>query len=59
MLLAGRRKAAGGRLGTRLGSKFGARGLTRGSAMILSAVNVLGCGTTYALGRLNGEERAL
>lgn len=36
-------------------ARFGARGLTRGAAMGLSGVNVLGCGATYVFGKR--EER--
>lgn len=35
----------------RLGRKFGARGLTRGAAMGVAAMNLVGGGVTYALGR--------
>jgi membrane protein DedA with SNARE-associated domain len=43
----------------RLGSRFGARGLTRGAAMALAGANVVGCGVTYAFGRREGEERVV
>lgn len=43
----------------RLGSRFGARGITRGAAMALSGINVLGCGFTYAFGSRKDEERAM
>jgi hypothetical protein len=56
LLMARRRIVAGANFSSRLGNKFGARGLTRGSAMILSGVNVIGCGVTYALGRRKDEE---
>jgi hypothetical protein len=58
LLLASRRKAVGG-FGARLGSRFGARGLTRGAAMGVAGLNVLGCGITYAFGRREGEERVV
>jgi hypothetical protein len=51
LLLARRRKSAGiGGFAGRLGSKYGARGLTRGAAMGLAALNVVGGGVTYAFG---------
>jgi hypothetical protein len=59
LLMARRRKATGANFGARLGSRFGARGLTRGSAMVVSGLNVVGCGITYAFGRRKDEERAL
>ncbi|KAH9223521.1 hypothetical protein DL95DRAFT_352190 [Leptodontidium sp. 2 PMI_412] len=58
LLLARRRKVAGSSFSSRIGNKFGARGLTRGSAMVLAGVNVLGCGVTYAFGRRSTEKRA-
>ncbi len=57
ILLARRRKVAGANISSRLGSKFGARGLTRGGAMFLAGANVLGCGVTYAFGRRSAEEK--
>lgn len=36
-------------------NKFGARGLTRGAAMILAGVNVVGGGTAYAFGKKSKE----
>ena len=51
ILLASRRKVAGASFARRLGGKFGARGLTRGAAMLLAGGNVVGCGITYAFGR--------
>jgi len=59
LLLARRRKVAGANFSSRLGNKFGARGLTRGAAMGLAGLNVVGCGITYALGRRKDEEKAL
>ncbi|KAK2625142.1 hypothetical protein QTJ16_005511 [Diplocarpon rosae] len=59
LLLARRRKVAGANFSSRLGAKFGARGLTRGSAMLLAGANVLGCGVTYAFGDRKAEEKAL
>lgn len=46
----------------RLGSRFGARGMVRGSAMALAGVNLVGCGLTYGFGRRktldgDGEKR--
>ena len=55
LLLARRRKVAGANFGSRLGNKFGARGITRGGAMVLAGVNVLGCGATYAFGKREEE----
>lgn len=49
---------AGANFSTRVGNKFGARGLTRGAAMVLAGVNVAGCGITYAFGRRKDEEKA-
>jgi hypothetical protein len=51
LLLARRRKIAGANFGSRIGNKFGARGMTRGAAMMLAGVNVVGGGVTYAFGR--------
>ncbi|KAF8862294.1 hypothetical protein BDZ45DRAFT_671045 [Acephala macrosclerotiorum] len=52
LLLASRRRGYIGKTFTaRLGSRFGARGLTRGSAMVLAGANVLGGGITYAFGQ--------
>jgi hypothetical protein len=51
LLLARRRKVAGANFATRMGSTFGARGLTRGTAMMLAGANVVGGGITYALGK--------
>lgn len=59
MLLARRRKVAGAGFGARLGNKYGARGLTRGGAMVLAGANVVGCGITYAFGKRKDEEKAL
>jgi hypothetical protein len=58
LLLASRRRVAGS-FGMRLGSRFGARGLTRGAAMAVAGANVVGCGVTYAFGRREGEERVV
>lgn len=55
LILANRRSVVGG-LRTRLGSRFGARGVTRGAAMAVSGLNVLGCGITYAFGKRKDEE---
>ena len=53
-----RSSAVGGAsFGVRLGNRFGARGLTRGAAMGLAGVNLLGCGITYAFGRRGDEEK--
>jgi len=57
LLLARRRKVAGGSFATRMGSTYGARGLTRGAAMMLAGMNVVGCGITYALGKRAPEEK--
>ena len=43
-------------MGVRLGQKFGARGLTRGAAMGLAGLNLVGCGITYGLGGRSNEE---
>ncbi len=50
LLLASRRKVTGTSLRRRLGSKFGARGLTRGAAMAIAGANVVCGGITYSLG---------
>ncbi|RDL37788.1 Uncharacterized protein BP5553_05221 [Venustampulla echinocandica] len=47
LLLASRRKNSGR---NRVSSRFSARGLTRGSAMMLAGCNVVGGGVTYAFG---------
>jgi len=57
LLMARRRKVAGASMGVRLGNKFGARGLTRGAAMGLAGLNLVGCGITYGLGRRRDEEK--
>lgn len=49
----------GANFSARLGSKFGARGLTRGAAMGLAGMNVVGCGMTYAFGRRDQEEKVV
>ena len=59
LLLARRRKVAGANFGSRLGNKFGVRGVTRGSAMVLSGLNLVGGGVTYAFGRRKDEETVL
>ena len=55
--MARRRKVVGGSMGMRFGKKFGARGLTRGAAMGLAGLNLVGCGITYGLGRRRDEEK--
>ncbi|CZT44043.1 uncharacterized protein RSE6_04167 [Rhynchosporium secalis] len=57
LLLARRRKVAGSTFSSRIGNKFGMRGLTRGSAMVLAGANVVGCGVTYAFGRRSTQGR--
>jgi hypothetical protein len=59
LLLARRRTVVGANFSARLGSKFGARGLTRGAAMGLAGMNVVGCGMTYAFGRRDQEEKVV
>jgi len=59
LLLARRRKVAGASFAGRLGNKFGARGITRGAAMVLAGANVVGCGTTYAFGKRKEEDKSL
>lgn len=57
LLMARRRKNTGtGGFTGRLGSKFGARGLTRGAAMGLAAVNVVGGGVTYVFGKRENND---
>jgi len=56
LLLARRRRVAGANFGSRIGNKFGARGLTRGAAMILAGTNLIGGGVTYAFGRRKKDE---
>ncbi|KAH8772150.1 hypothetical protein BGZ57DRAFT_764257 [Hyaloscypha finlandica] len=56
LLLARRRKVAGANFGSHIGNKFGARGLTRGAAMMLAGANVAGGGITYAFGRREKDE---
>ncbi len=38
--------------------KFGARGLTRGAAMVLAGANTVAGGVTYALGRRAVDEES-
>ncbi|EPE36809.1 hypothetical protein GLAREA_08972 [Glarea lozoyensis ATCC 20868] len=59
LLLANRRRVKGNSLGQRIGSKFGARGLTRGSAMVLAGVNVVGCGLAYGFGKRENSEKKI
>jgi len=47
---------AGASFGSRIGSKFGARGMTRGAAMALAGINVVGGGVTYAFGQRREEK---
>lgn len=55
-MLASRRKGYVGKTFTaRLGNRFGARGLTRGAAMGLAVMNLVGGGITYATGRRSEE----
>ncbi len=49
----------GASIGARLGNKFGARGLTRGAAIGLAGLNLVGCGITYGLGRRKSKEERL
>lgn len=56
LLLARRRKVAGANFGSHIGNKFGARGLTRGAAIMLAGANVAGGGITYAFGRREKDE---
>lgn len=49
---------AGANFSSRIGNKFGPRGFTRGAAMALSGVNVVGCGITYAFGQKK-EDKAI
>ncbi len=57
LLLASRRKpnSVGG-FTAKLGSKYGARGLTRGVAMALAAANVVGGGVAYTFGKRKDEK---
>jgi hypothetical protein len=55
LLLASRRKGIGKTFTARLGSRFGARGLTRGTAMALAGANLVGGGITYATGKQSKE----
>jgi hypothetical protein len=56
LLLARRRRVQRGGFVGRMGSRFGVRGLTRGAAMGVAAVNLVGSGVTYAFGRRAKEE---
>jgi hypothetical protein len=56
LLMASRRKVLGNSWKGRMGSKFGARGLTRGAAMGVAGVNLVGCGITYVLGERKKKE---
>jgi len=51
LLLASRRSQ-------KLVQKFGARGIVRGATLGLCAINVAGCGFTYAFGRRRKEEES-
>jgi hypothetical protein len=59
LLMARRRRVGGASIGARLGNKFGARGLTRGAAIGLAGLNLVGCGITYGLGRRKSKEERL
>jgi len=55
LLLARRRKVGSRSFSSGMASRFGARGLTRGAAMILAGVNVVGGGVTYTFGKRREE----
>jgi hypothetical protein len=57
LLMARRRRAPGSGIAARVGSKFGARGVTRGATMAVAAANLVGGGLTYAL--VKREEKVL
>lgn len=60
LIMANRRSVSGTSWGRRMGSKFGARGLVRGSAMVLAGMNVVGGGLTYVSGKRDDlEERVV
>jgi hypothetical protein len=59
LLLARRRKVVGASFAGRLGNKFGARGIIRGAAMAFAGANLVGCGTTYAFGKREEEDKSL
>lgn len=42
--------------GRRVGERFGVRGLTRGSAMALAGMNVVGGGLAYTFGKREKQE---
>ncbi|KAA8574307.1 hypothetical protein EYC84_005798 [Monilinia fructicola] len=59
LLLANRRKASGKNMYARVGSRFGARGIVRGTAMGIAALNLVGGGITYAFGKRGDEDKTL
>jgi hypothetical protein len=59
ILLAQRRKTSGLGFTGRLTSRFGARGLVRGAAISVAAINLVADGVTYTLGRRDDENKAL
>ncbi|CAG8952259.1 hypothetical protein HYFRA_00000999 [Hymenoscyphus fraxineus] len=61
LIMANRRKVrtSGVGWGRRVGERFGARGLTRGSAMVLAGMNVVGGGLAYTFGKREKEESVI
>lgn len=59
LLLASRRGAKGTGVMRNLQRRFGARGLVRGSAMSLAAINTGACGYTYVAGRKDRENKTV
>lgn len=56
LIMANRRRVTGVGWGRRVGERFGVRGLTRGSAMALAGLNVVGGGLAYTFGKREKQE---
>lgn len=59
ILLAQRRKTMGKGIAGRFKTRFGARGLVRGSAIGVAGVNLVACGVTYAFEKRKEESKVL
>ncbi|KAH6674588.1 hypothetical protein B0J14DRAFT_44717 [Halenospora varia] len=58
LLLANRRRVSGNGIKARLGSRFNVRGMTRGAAMGLAGINLVGCGTVYVFGKREKKDES-
>ncbi|KAH8685538.1 hypothetical protein BGZ60DRAFT_522830 [Tricladium varicosporioides] len=58
LLLANRRRVSGNGMRARLGSRFNVRGMTRGAAMGLAGINLIGCGAAYGFGKREKREES-